>query len=62
MWVDDGLAMCKVRGKLENILNYLKTTFEVTVGDAYVYVGLHITHNRDHRIISIDQQRFPKHC
>lgn len=40
------------------MLNYLKKTFEITVGDADVYVGLHITLDRCQKSIYIDQQRF----
>ena len=58
LWVDDGLAMCKDKALLSKMIAHLKTAFEVTVGDADVYVGLHITRDVAARRIFVDQQRF----
>ena len=58
LWVDDGLAMCQDQALLTKMIAHLQTTFEITVGDADVYVGLHITRDIVARRIYIDQQRF----
>ena len=58
LWVDDGLVMCKDKQLLNEVISYLKSTFEVTVGEADVYVGIHITRDRFHRSLYIDQQRY----
>ena len=58
LWVDDGLAMCQDKALLSKMIAHLQTTFEVTVGDADVYVGIHITRDFPARRIYIDQQRF----
>ena len=58
LWVDDGLAMCQDQALLTKMIAHLQTAFEITVGDADVYVGLHITRDIVARRIYIDQQRF----
>ena len=58
LWVDDGLAMCQDKTLLSKMIAHLRTTFEITVGDADVYVGLHITRDIAARKLYIDQQRF----
>ena len=58
LWVDDGLAMYQDKSLLAKMITHLKTKFEVTVGDADVYVGLHITRDLDHRKLYVDQQRY----
>ena len=58
LWVDDGLAMCQDKNLLSKMIAHLRSTFEITVGDADVYVGLHITRGIGNKKIYIDQQRF----
>ena len=58
LWVDDGLVMCSDQTLLKKLIAHLQTKFEVTVGDADVYVGLHITRNFSHNRLFVDQQRF----
>ena len=58
LWVDDGLAMCQDQALLTKMIAHLQTAFEITVGDADVYVGIHITRDVAARWIYIDQQRF----
>lgn len=58
LWVDVGLAMCQDKLLLAKMITHLKTKFEVTVGDADVYVGLHITRDLAHRKLYVDQQRY----
>lgn len=50
--------MCKDQTLLDNMISHLKTASEVTVGDADVYVGLHITRTFASHILYVDQQRF----
>ena len=33
LWVDDGLAMCRDKSLIAKMITYLKTKFEVAVGD-----------------------------
>ena len=58
LWVDDGLVVCSDKSLLNKMISHLKTKFEVTVGDADVYVGLHITRDLTHNRLFVDQQRF----
>ena len=60
LWVEDGLTMCQDKSLLAKMITHLKTKFEVTVGDADVYVGLHITRDLAHRKLYIDQQSCTK--
>ena len=58
LWVDDGLAMCRDKSLLDKMITHLKTKFDVTVGDADVYVGLHITRDLAHRRLYVDQRHY----
>ena len=58
LWVDDGLVLCSDQNLLRKLISHLKTKFEVTVGDADVYVGLHITRDISNHRLFVDQQRF----
>ena len=58
LWVDDGLVVCSDNSLLNKMISHLKTKFEVTLGDADVYVGLHITRDLTHNRLFVDQQRF----
>lgn len=58
LWVDDGLVLCSDQTLLHKLISHLQTKFEVTVGDADVYVGLHITRDLPNRRLFVDQQRF----
>ena len=63
LWVDDGLAMCKDKQLLDKMITHLKTAFQVTVCNADVYIGIHITdisHDRFRKTLYIDQQRYTK--
>jgi hypothetical protein len=56
--VDDGLAMCQDQALLTKMISHLISEFEVSLGDAEVYVGLHITRDLSSRKLYIDQQWF----
>jgi len=58
LWVDDGLVACSDQTLLMKLIAHLQTKFEVTVGDADVYVGMHITRDVSHHRLFVDQQRF----
>lgn len=58
IFVDDGLAICSDLSKLDDMVAHLKQQFEITVGSADMYIGLHITRDRFHRAIYLDQARF----
>ena len=58
LWVDDGLVLCSDQTLLRKFISHLQTKFEVTVGDADVYVGLHITRDLPNHRLFVDQQRF----
>lgn len=60
LWVDDGLAMCHDKALLLQMIFNLKTTFEITMGNVDVYVGLHNTRDKFRKKLLIDQQRFTK--
>lgn len=58
IFVDDSLAICKVKKLLQEMISYLKTNFDVTTGEVDMYIGLHITRDRASPSIFIDQHRF----
>ena len=58
LWVDDGLVVCGDQVLLQKLISHLKTKFEVTVGEANVYVGFHITRDLSHNMLFVGQQRF----
>ena len=58
IWVDDGLVCSTLNDSIEEILSYMGGAFRITQGLAEVYVGLHITRDRDRRLIHIDQRHY----
>ena len=50
--------MCRDKSLLDKMITHPLTKFEVTVGDANVYVGLHITWDLTHRRLYVDRQRY----
>lgn len=42
LYVDDGLVMAKIKQPVNRITDYLQQKFEVTLGDAKVFVGIEI--------------------
>jgi hypothetical protein len=58
IWVDDGIVCSTFNDSIVDILNYMQGTFQITKGLAEVYVGLHITRDRDRRLIHLDQRRY----
>jgi len=58
IFVDDGLAICKDKSRLQDMINYLKTNFDIIEGDADMYIDFHITRKKVIKSIYIDQSRF----
>lgn len=58
LFVDDGLLVSKSRESIDKIIKALKQTFEVTLGDASLFVGLHIERNRKARTMFIHQTQY----
>ena len=50
--------MCSDQTLLRKLISHLQTKFEVTMGDADVYVGLHISRDFSNHRLFVDQQRF----
>lgn len=62
LFVDDGLIACESMNVLNEILKKLSAEFEITVGDASMFVGLQICRNREKKkclyIKSLTQSAF----
>lgn len=58
LYVDDGLILTKSKYVIEKILSYLRTDFEITIGDAKCYVGFEIERNRLRNEMFICQESF----
>lgn len=60
IFVDDGLVAARSKHTLETILNKLNTAFNITIGDASLFVGLQIKRDRDSKSLSIHQAAYTK--
>lgn len=58
IWVDDGIICSEQRDTIKSVLDYMEGAFEITKGLAEIFVGLHITRDRDQRLIHLDQRRY----
>jgi hypothetical protein len=58
IWVDDGIVCSTLHNSIVDILNHMQGAFEITTGLAEVYVGIHITRDRDRKLIHLDQRRY----
>lgn len=50
--IDDGLLISKSRVSIDVVIKALKQHFEITLGDASLFVGLQIEHNREKKLCS----------
>lgn len=60
LFVNDGLVVAKSKTTLETVLSELSQSFEITIGDARVFVGLQIKRNRDTKLLSIHQEAYAR--
>lgn len=60
LFVDDGLIASKSLHSIYLVLNCLKKSFEVTIGDASMFVGLHIERNRANKTMVLHQSSYVK--
>lgn len=60
LFVDDGLVMAKSRKILNIVLEYLKSAFTITIGDASMFVGMQIERNLTEKSIFIHQKLYIK--
>lgn len=58
LFVDDGLAACKLSRVLDKMIECLKGTFEITIGDASRFIGLQIVRNRHDKTMFIHQSEY----
>jgi hypothetical protein len=58
IWVDDSIVCNTLHNSIVDILNHMQGAFEITTGLAEVYVGIHITRDRDRKLIHLDQRRY----
>ena len=60
IWVDDGMVCSTFNDSIIEILHCMEGAFQITQGLAEVYVGLHITRDRERGLIHIDQHQYLK--
>lgn len=58
LFVNDGLIACESYDVLEFIVNELSKSFEITLGDASMFVGLQIERNRIEKLMRIHQRAY----
>ncbi|CAD7080035.1 unnamed protein product [Hermetia illucens] len=59
-FVDDGLIAAKTSEALESAIKSLKNTFEITIGDGKVFVGVQIERNRVNKTMFLHQEAYVK--
>lgn len=60
IYVDDGLICCKDVGLLSDVINHMKTGFQITIMGLNCFVGLEISRDRPSRKIKVNQQAYVK--
>lgn len=60
IFVDDGLVASRNIETIDYILGKLSETFEMTVGDSSVFVGIQIKHDRNEKKMLIHQSAYTK--
>ena len=60
LFVDDGLIFGKCMSDIEHVLNALESEFEITVGDANVFVGIEIERDRNAKSIFLHQESYAR--
>ena len=58
IFVDDGLICSNDPARITSILKFMSDVFVTKIYDPEVYVGLHLTQDREQQIIYIDQERY----
>lgn len=58
IYVDDGLVACNCANLLKQVIDYLRTKFEITVMDASCFVGLQMHRDRKNRALLINQEQY----
>ena len=57
--VDDLFIISRQNGNIQDTLNTLRNTYQLTtMDDPTFHLGLHIAHNRDKGIMTLDQTAF----
>lgn len=60
LFVDDGIIAARSRKVIENMIEALSATFEITLGDASSFVGMQISRNRVAKSMFVHQQAYAK--
>lgn len=58
LFVDDGLIASESRKSIDSVLNYLKSSFKITIGDASIFVGMQIERNRAEKTMFLHQSTY----
>ena len=58
LYVDDGLVCSTSKSSLSEFLSILKSTFDVTINEPNIYVGMQIERNRSERTITVTQSGY----
>lgn len=60
LFVDDGLIAAKESKVIEIVIKHLRCAFNVTIGDASMFVGMQIERRREEKSLSIHQSAYVK--
>ena len=58
LFVDDGIIICKFIEVIYIVLNLIKVSFEVTVCEPKMFVGLQIDYGREKKIMFLHQSEY----
>jgi hypothetical protein len=64
IWVDDDIVCSTYNDSIRDILSYMEKAFKITAGLVEMYVGLHISKDRDQKLIhldGLDQHKYLEH-
>lgn len=60
LFVDDGLVAASTKETLDSIINRLRNTFKVTVGDSSSFIGLQIQRDKKEKSLIIHQSTYTR--
>lgn len=60
LFIDDGLLASKSQRVLDEVIRTLSSYFDITIGNAKMFAGLRIEHDRYNRIVFLHQQAYTR--
>lgn len=61
IFIDDGLIAAKSKCVLDSVIKVLRNSYEITIGDTSLFVGLQIKRNRKEKTMFLHQRTYLEH-